>query len=264
MRGWGRESAGTWEPAAPSKHDVMVKTALTGLAALALAATACTRTTVEAPSPAPPERSLVVTGVGRVEVRPDTLVVSLGVSSERPTAPEALAAVSAGARAMLQAMRGEGVAERDVRTTSLTVRPSRDDQGRIVGFVGTEMFRVRVRDLERAGAIVGAAVEAVGDDARVAGMSLEVADPDAAMQAARKRAVEDAQRRAQELAETAGIRLGAPTSIEEGRAGRPRAIRLPAAADVEAFTEAAALAPRIEPGTQEVTVRVLVRFEIAS
>jgi uncharacterized protein YggE len=227
--------------------------------------TACSRTTVMPPARAEQGAGgLLVTGIGRVEVRPDVLVVNLGVSTEADSATAALDAVSRKARAMLQAMTGEGVEERDIRTTSLQVRPQHDDQGQVVGFSATEMFRVRIKDLTTAGAVVAAGIQAAGDDARVQGMSLDVADPEGAAQDARRRAVEDAMTRAQELAETAGIELGPPVSIQEAQQEEFQAFALPVEARYSfAAAEAAALAPRIETGTQPVTVRVEVRFEIS-
>jgi uncharacterized protein YggE len=230
--------------------------------ALVLLAAACSRTTVSPPASKDAAGGLEVTGLGRVEVRPDVLVVTLGVSTEASTAPGALDSVSRKARAMLQAMTGEGVAEQDIRTTSLQVRPQRGEQGQVIGFVGSEMFRVRIKDLPTAGDVVGAAVAAAGDAGRVQGMSLDVSDPEGAAQEARKRAVEDALARAEELAETAGVELGPPVSIQEARLEEFRAFAIPFAENLGVAAEAAALAPRIETGTQPITVRVEVRFDI--
>ncbi|MGH2740418.1 MAG: SIMPL domain-containing protein [Actinomycetota bacterium] len=236
---------------------------LAGLLILALALGACSRTTVETPAAGRDASGLVVTGVGRVEVRPDTLVVSMGVVSEAASATEALDAVSRGARAMLQAIVANGVPERDIRTTRLDVNPQFDDRGTIIGFAGTEMFRVTIGDLTKAGEVVAAAVAAAGDDARVERMSLEVSDEEAAREQARMRAVEDAIRRGEELADTAGVKLGSPFSIREiSGFGGGAALRLPATLNADTAKAFASLAPRIETGTQEITVRVEVRFEI--
>jgi uncharacterized protein YggE len=240
----------------------MIRWIVIASAALVLG-TGCARTTVSPQGSQDDAGGLLVVGLGRVEVRPDVLVVNLGVSTEAATAPAALDAVSRRARAMLQAMTGEGVAEHDIRTTSLQVRPQRDDQGGVTGFSASEMFRVRIKELATAGDVVAAAVQAGGDAARVQGMQLDVSDPESAAQEARKRAVEDALARAEELAETAGVELGPPVDIREARIQEFRAFALPEAADLSVAAGVAALAPRIETGTQPVTVRVEVRFEIA-
>lgn len=251
---------------------------------LSLVAVACTRTTVTMPEGARAQQGMVVTGVGRVEARSDTLVASLGVFTTRNRPDDALEAMSKSARAMVAALKRAGVDADDIRTAGLNVRPNFDRNRRVTGFSAGETFRVRVRDLDEAGSIVGAAVRAAREDARVSGMSLEVADPEQALQDARTKAILDARRRAEELARGARIRLGAPIAVEEVSAERPRPLSLqlsssfsgvggapfpagaPApgggAAGGSAATALAGLAPQIEAGVQEVVVRVSVRFAI--
>jgi uncharacterized protein YggE len=219
---------------------------------------------------------MVVVGVGRVEVRPDTLVVSLGVESTAPTAPEALEAMTSSADSMIEAIRDAGVPATDIQTVDLSVREIRPPrvfgepqvQAASEGFVGEQRLRVRIKDLDSGGEVIEGAVQAAGPDARVFDMSLDVDDPDEAIGQARQAAVEDALARAGELAETAGIDLGAPISIEEVHAPEPGfdlSIGIPEQAPpvgLEAATAAAGLAARIEPGTRSVEVRVQVRFTI--
>lgn len=239
----------------------MFRRILVATAVLLLGA-ACSRTTVTPPAAKEEPAGLVVTGVGRIEVRPDVLVMNVGVSVEADSAPAALDLVSRRARAMLQAITGEGVGEHDVRTTSLQVRPQRSEEGAVIGFSASEMFRVRIKDLATAGDVVAAAISAGGDATRIQGMQLDISDPEAAAEQARQRAVEDALGRAEQLAKTAGVDLGPPVAITEARVEEFQAFELPVAADLAGVAEAAAVAPRIETGTQPVTVRVDVRFQI--
>lgn len=257
----------------------------TGLLLLAtLLGAACSRTTVSAPPPGASTTGMVVSGTGRVEAQPDTLAVSLGVSSQERTAAEVLQRVNRRASAMLRAVKAEGIPARDIRTTGLSVRPrfgtTKSTRSRIVAFVGAETFSVKIRTLDRAGDVVEAAVKAAGDDARVSGMALEIADPEGAKQDARRKAVEDARRRAQELATAAGVRLGAPISIEEAEVSGPHAFPVTfgdefvtagppglaagrgVAGGGSAATAVAGSIAQIEAGTQEIVVRVQVRFRI--
>lgn len=241
----------------------------------ALLLSACGDTIVNTPR-AESSTGMVVVGVGRVEVRPDTLVVSLGVESNRPTAPEALEAMTSAADGMIAAIRDAGVASEDIQTVNLSVREVRQPRAFEVGafqtvaggFVGEQRLRIRIKDLERGGEILEAAVAAGGEDARVFSMSLDVDDPDEAIAQARQAAVEDALGRADELASTAGIDLGPPISIEEIRAPEPGfdlTIGLPEQGPTGSFdaaTATAGIAARIQPGTRSLEVRVQVRFSI--
>jgi uncharacterized protein YggE len=99
-------------------------------------------------------------------------------------------------------------------------------------------------------------------------MSLDVEDPDAAIGEARGKAMEDALARADQLAQSAGVELGAPISIEEIDAPRPDfdlALDVPTAEASGGFGGAAAtagIAADIEPGVRSLEVRILVRFAI--
>ena len=231
-----------------------------------------------------------VVGVGGVEVRPDTLVVALGVESTAPTAPEALEAMTTSANRMIDAVRDAGVEPENVQTVSLSVREARPQpgtnppttiegiapedvsiQGSPAGFVGEQRLRVRILDLERGGEVIEAAVAAAGADARVFNMSLDVEDPDAAIGEARGKAMEDALARADQLAQSAGVELGAPISIEEIDAPRPDfdlALDFPTeetgttSAGVSGSAAFAQSAADIEPGVRKLEVRILVRFAI--
>ena len=253
---------------------------------LAALTAACSRTNVTVP-PDQGTTGMAVVGVGGVEVRPDTLVVALGVESTAPTAPEALEAMTTAANRMIDAIREAGVEPENVQTVSLGVREARpprgvgqplpvegvapedlSTQGSPVGFVGEQRLRVRILNLERGGEVIEAAVTAAGPDARVFNMSLDVKDPDAAIGQARAKAMEDALARADQLAESAGVELGAPISIEEIDAPRPDfdlALEVPtaeASAGLGGATATAGIAADIEPGVRELEVRILVRFAI--
>lgn len=224
---------------------------------------------------------MAVEGVGRVEVSPDALVVMLGVESQAPTAPEALEAMSQSASRMIDAIVEAGVPDEEIKTVSLRVQELRPPGVPFPGgpelepvptvprgFVGEQRFRVRILDLESAGDVIGNAVNAAGEDARVFDMRLEVENPEEAITQARRQAVEDALARGEELADAAGIELGPPISIEEVRAPELPALDLFTQADFEqaggagAAAATAGAAPQIQPGTSRVEVRIQVRFSI--
>jgi uncharacterized protein YggE len=252
-------------------------------AALGLAAltAACSRTNVTIP-PDEGTTGMTVEGVGRVEVTPDALVVMLGVESQAPTAPEALEAMSQAASRMIQAIEEAGVPAEEIKTVALRVQEARPAPvpfpgapaseavpAEAQGFVGEQRFRVRILDLDIAGDVVGDAVQAVGEDARVFDMKLEVENPEEAITQARRQAVEDALARGEELADAAGIDLGPPISVEEVRAPELPALDLftqpsgiePSGTSAGAAATAGA-APQIQPGTSRVEVRIQVRFSI--
>jgi uncharacterized protein len=114
--------------------------------------------------------------------------------------------------------------------------------------------RATIRSLDRAGEIVDAAVAAGANE--VYGPSLTVSDSDAQYREAVEQAFDDARRRAEAIAEQAGVTLGAPVAIVEG-AGQGE---IPYG---EALRDEAAAEVAVEPGTQDVAASLTVTFTIS-
>ena len=219
--------------------------------ALALAIPAAPGAEAEAVVPV-----LTVSGEGRVEAAPDMAVVRLGVTRRADSPSAALEDMSAGTRAVLSRLREAGIAERDLQTAELTLGPvwhhDRDRGDReITGYEAANMVTVRVRDLDRLGAVLDAAV-AVGAE-RFDGLQFALADPEAARDEARRRAVADALRKAELYAGAADTPLGPVLRIDEGGAPppRPQTMRM---------AEMAMEGVPVAPGELEVSARVTVTF----
>lgn len=204
-----------------------------------------------------------VTGQGKVTGRPDVLKVTLGVSVLRPTVDQATGDAAALATAVIDALKAGGVAEDDIQTANYSISPEYDWSGetqRLLGYRVNNEVRVKIRDLNTAGAIIDAATAAGGDATVVNGLSFDIEDNAELLQLARTAAWNDAEGKAGQLAQLAGVGLGAAISITETINYDTPPIyyeRDMAAAGDSAVTP-------IESGTQEVTVVVQVTFAIGS
>lgn len=174
---------------------------------------------------------ILVTGEGETEVPPDMATLSLTVTREAETAREALDANSAAMGEVLSAMRDAGVDESDLQTTGFAIEPKRvyppaKPSGerrvpRIVGYTVRNGLVVRVRELERLGAILDRAVTLGVNEG--GDISFGNAEPDEAVTRARERAVKDALSRANTLAAAAGVKVGRILEISE-QSSRPRPV----------------------------------------
>lgn len=167
---------------------------------------------------------ITATGEGRVDAAPDLATLSIGMTTQGKTAAEAMEANSAALAAVLANLRAAGIEGRDLQTSGLSLNPvwsnySGTEAPRITGFQAMNMLTVRVRALDRLGAVLDAAVK---DGANTLnGLSFGVDNPAPLLDEARARAVADARRRAEVLASAAGVRLGRILSISEGGGGAP-------------------------------------------
>ena len=177
-------------------------------------------------APVQAETLLQVTGEGRMTAAPDMAVISLRVSREGATAAGVTAEMGAAARAVLAALGAQGVAERDVQTSALQLnprwtRPADGQAQRIVGYEAATGFEVRIRDLDRFGAVLDAVI---ADGANgFQGVRFALTDPRPIQDGARVSAFDDAMAKARLYAEASGMMVGEIRSIREGTAG-PRPI----------------------------------------
>lgn len=227
--------------------------AAAGLAVAVIAGCAAPRAAAGT-SPPGARGTITSTATGTVEGTPDTVVVTLGVESRARSAEEALARNAERATRVIEALQGAGVPRSAIQTTQLSVSPTFTDEGHIDGYSVSNLVTAKSHDAANAGKMIDAAAAQAGDDIRVQGVTLSIEDDSELMDRARTDAVKQARAQAEQLADAAGVSLGAPRSITEQRASSdPRFF----AADAAALR-----ATPIEPGTQALTVDVKVVYEI--
>lgn len=171
---------------------------------------------------------ITVTGIGQVAAAPDMATIRLGVVEEAASAAEAMRAASAASAAILAEVEAAGIAARDVQTSDLSMGPVWGDGGpgqpRIVAFEARNTLMVRVRDLSALGGVLDAVLEAGAN--RFEGLSFSLQDPEPVADEARRRAVDDAARKAALYAGAAGVTLGPILEISESGAARPQPMEM--------------------------------------
>jgi uncharacterized protein YggE len=184
--------------------------------------------------------------------------VNLGVDATGASFTEAQNAASTQMQSVIDTLVGLGIPRDDIHTSRLSANPVYDQRNNsvITGYRATNSVQVTLRDLDQVGPTVDA-VTAAGAN-RVDGVSFAVENIDAPKNQARAQAMQNARAKADQLADLAGVHVVGIKSIEESDAsatplrGTPQAMAPTAAA--------AAPAPPVEPGTQEVRTQVRVTF----
>jgi uncharacterized protein YggE len=196
--------------------------------------------------------TVTVMGNGTATTVPDTASMSFGVTTQAPTAAAALAANSGDMAKVIAALKGAGVAAKDIQTQAVSLQPRTSENGdAIVGYTATNEVSAVVRDLGRLGAVIDAAVGAGANT--VSGPSLTREDTAALHRDALQAAFAEAKERATALAQAAKATLGAVQSISEASVPGP----------LPADRLQAVSATPIEPGTQQIQATVTVEFGIA-
>lgn len=211
------------------------------------------------------ERSISVQGQGTASAKPDLVTLSLGVQTTGDTALEAISLNSEQMTGVIGAIQGAGIADEDIQTSGINLYPVYEDrslvrqgeQRQVVGYRASNSVSVTVRDIEKAGAVLDAALVAGAN--QVSGVQFGLSDTDALITDALIAAVDDAKAKAQTIADALGVQLGAALIVTEEWIERPQARAQFARAE---SLDAGGFAPPVQGGTVGVTAHIRVTFAI--
>jgi len=204
-----------------------------------------------------------VTGEGKVSVVPDVAILSLGVEAQAATVAEAQSQASVAMDAVVRELDNYGIDKKDIKTQRFSIYPVRKwvkdrEEEVLVGYRVNNMVTAKVRNVEDTGAIIDAIAIAGGDNVRINSISFTVDDPTGYHKEVRKKAMADAEAKAKQLADSADVKLGKPTYINESGGvipvPREQVMMAPAAAPVPVTP--------ISPGETEIRLTVQVVFSI--
>jgi uncharacterized protein len=160
--------------------------------------------------------TLTVVGQGTATATPDQANISIGVSATRGSVSEALSAAGTDMANLLKSLHGEGVLDKDIQTSALSVGQETNCCPRVViGYTASSQLSVLVHHIANVGPLHVAAVAAVGNDIQLFGSNLSVSDSAPQAKAARAAAMADATARANQWAALAGRHLGRILSVSE-------------------------------------------------
>ncbi len=208
-----------------------------------------------------------VSGSASMEVPADEVRISVGVVSEGQEPRKVIDENSQRVSRVMDALMRAGLEDGDVSTGRFSIQPiytnpGRDRGGRpeIAGYRVQNSLIVETGNLEIAGAIVQAAVEAGANN--IDSVSFQLADPRASRAAVLEQAVSYARADAEAVARASGVRLGGIHSLSIGRADFPRPM-MGRDARMMNMAEAGAVAPPMSPGEIQVSATVTIEYEIA-
>ena len=211
--------------------------------------------------------SITVNGEASEDVRPDMALITFEVSAERPAAADAASEDARAVSAVIDALKGSGIDAKDIATVGASLNPVFSEQrdpktnlllrSVVTGYRAHNEVRVKMRDIERAGAVIGAAVQ---NGALYNGLSYDLSDRQARQDALRGKAAANAAHRAALYAEGLNLKVGALRSLNAtGERAEPMF-----APKMFAAAAPGPAALQIEPGTITLSETVTATFDIAS
>lgn len=165
---------------------------------------------------APQIRNMFINGNGSTEITPDIAYINIGVHTEAPTAVAAVSMNNTRAQKVMDALIKFGVLSKDLRTSNFSItslQKTDPSTGQVTGtyYAVDNSIIVTVRDLPKMGSLLDNAIQAGANS--INNIQFDVADNTSALKQARDEAMQNAIKQAQELADAAGIKLGAIQTI---------------------------------------------------
>jgi len=184
----------------------------------------------------------------------------MGVQSRAAKAVDALRDASNRTEALIGVLKGAGVASVDITTTDVSLYPRYGTSSDVItGYEASNGVTAKLRDLDKAGLLIDAAAEQVGDSIRLGGLRFAIDDTGPLYVKARELAVGQARAQAEQLAKAAGVSLGRVVTVSES----PQVASPPVAYDTAAGARADVAAVPLERGSQELQLTVSVVYEIS-
>jgi uncharacterized protein len=216
-------------------------------------------------------RSFSVTGTAKVVTVPDVIQFNFSVITEGGKDISLIQTQNTQkSNSIIDFLKAQGVEAKDIKTTNYSLDPRYQTYGckfevssvcppsEIVGYTVTQTVYVKVRDFSKSGTILSGAIEKGANS--VSQLSYTIDDPTGLQSDARAKAIAAAIAKAELTAKAGGFRLGKLLSIDDGYyvPYSPNTISYDSSKTAAGALESV----NIEPGSQEISANVTLRYEI--
>lgn len=166
--------------------------------------------------PAMAESKINVNGTGEIRVSADTAVISLGVNARDKDVLKAQQKVNESIASIRTTLTGQGVKEENINTEFINIYVTYDYQNgeeEFAAYNASSTLAIKITDMESIGSLIDAAFAAGANTLN--GISFSASDTEEAKSEALKKAVEDAAKKADILAQASGLKISGIESITE-------------------------------------------------
>jgi uncharacterized protein YggE len=195
-------------------------------------------------------------GHGEVIAVPDIANIYFTISKDAATVKEAQANVATIEKKAIDLLKEKGVAEKDIKTTDASSYYCPGGKQILTGYTASESITVKIRNTDDAGAIMqGLGTTGVSN---LSGPNFAIDKEDELKAEARKKAIDDARAKAEELAEDLGVSLGGVVNFSESGRDYPMMYGMDS---MKSATPASAPAELLK-GESTVSSDVTITYEI--
>lgn len=216
------------------------------------------------------KNTITVSDFGEVYAKPDLAMIDFSVVSEAKEVSDAMQENTKKMNKVIEALKEQGVEEKDLKTTSYNIYPRYDylkteyisGERVLVGYEVRQALEVKIRFIEKIGTIISKATEAGSN--QVGSLQFVIDDEEELKKQARELAIEKVKEKAVQSTSQLGVRLGKITNFSENfYTPYYDARNLYLKEEAVGMGGADAVpAPSIESGENIISVSVTITYEI--
>ncbi len=204
-------------------------------------------------------QGIFVTGEGKVNVVPDQVVIKSQIEHEGVSATEVKKQNDETADAVIKFLKAEGIAEKNIQTDYVNLNKRYNYNDKSYTYVANQAISITLEDLDNYEGIISGLLENGLNG--INGIQFKSSEVESYKTEARKKAILDAKRKAEEFAEPLGQEVGKAVSINENSGNNFQPVyRMAEMMKASDATEASQ--ETIAPGELEVSVKVDVGFQL--
>lgn len=208
------------------------------------------------------ERTIVVSGQGKVTATPDIAITDMGLTSDAATVSEAQKKNTETMNQVVAKLKTLGIADKDIKTASYNIYPQYDytDKGSVLkGYQVSQTLEIKIRNLEKANEVLALAGEFNLNN--VSGLQFTIDDKDVYIAQARQLAIQKVAAKAKTLSQALGVKVVAIVSYNEYSNDSQTPVYYGMGGSVDS-AKAVMPAPQIQAGSNDVILNVDVTLEI--
>jgi len=202
-----------------------------------------------------------VDGEGKVTAIPDTAEINLGIQVNKPTVEAAQKEANEKINKITDELKKLGIEEKFIKTINYSLYPEYDYRAgqKIVGYNVNITLKIKVKDFDKINQVIDTATSLGAN--QIGNLSFTIDDEklEELKMEARKQAIEKAKKKAKEIANAGGLRLGRIVNISESIPSSSYPSPLLREAGIGGTEEDSKT--EIQPGESEITVSIVLSYE---
>lgn len=202
-------------------------------------------------------------GTGEITAKPNNATFTVGVTQEATTSEQATSLMNQTTNEVITQLKSAGIKDEDIKTTGYNVYPNQDFIGgrsNITGYTASQNLEVQADSVALANRALAAATESGANTVSGVNFTLDDDEMNKLQQEALKKAVADAKKNAQDIANAAGIKLGRIVSIRQAL-GPGAPVPMYKAEMANDARGGGIVPPDLQAGENTVTVTVTLSYE---